>query len=47
MGAKMMWGLVAAVACSAVLILTARGVGLVLIASSPPKIGTPRDVGAE
>jgi non-heme chloroperoxidase len=44
MGAKMMWGLVGGVAFFAVLILTVLGVALVLIASSPPKIVTPRDV---
>jgi non-heme chloroperoxidase len=39
-----MWGLVGAVACFAVLILAVLGIALVLIASSPPKIVTPRDV---
>jgi hypothetical protein len=40
----MMWGLVGGVACFAVLILAVLGGALVLIASSPPKIVTPRDV---
>jgi non-heme chloroperoxidase len=44
MGAKVVWGLVAGLACFAVLILVVVGVALVLIASTPPKIMTPRDV---
>jgi alpha-beta hydrolase superfamily lysophospholipase len=44
MGATLVWGLVGGLACFAVLILVVLGVALVLIASSPPKIVTPRDV---
>src|ERR1700737_3713087 len=44
MGSKLMWGLVWGLACFAVLILAVLGVALVLVASSPPKIETPRDV---
>jgi alpha-beta hydrolase superfamily lysophospholipase len=39
-----MWGLVGGLACFAALILAVLGVALVLVASSPPKIKTPRDV---
>jgi hypothetical protein len=44
MGSKLMWGLVWGLACFAVLILAVLGVALVLVASSSPKIETPRDV---
>jgi non-heme chloroperoxidase len=39
-----MWVLIGGVACFAVLILAVLAVALVLIASTPPKIMTPRDV---